>query len=162
MKNIGNHSFIIGFFLAPFSMIINCTTALLIMEFSHQPVIFVVEDNVIYQSLIAKELESISNNIHFYTNGESCVSDLEKRPAVIVLDYNLDGKMNGLDTLQQVRDFDPNVYVILFSSQKGLNTKEVFLQYGSFDFLEKNSLSLQTLRQMVDGVTSSGSRAVQH
>jgi len=41
------------------------------------------------------------------------------------------------------------VYVILFSSQKGLNTKEVFLQYGSFDFLEKNSLSLRTLRQMV-------------
>jgi CheY-like chemotaxis protein len=132
------------------------------MELSHQPVIFVVEDNVIYQTLIAKELESISNNIHFYTNGETCVSELEKRPSVIVLDYNLDGKMNGLDTLQRVRDFDPNVYVILFSSQKGLNTKEIFLQYGSFDFLEKNSLSLHTLRQMVDCVTSSGSRTVQH
>jgi len=132
------------------------------MEFSQQPVIFVVEDNVIYQSLIAKELESISSNLHFYTNGESCILELDKHPTVIVLDYNLDGKMNGLDTLQRVRDFDPNVYVILFSSQKGLNTKEVFLQYGSFDFLEKNSLSLRTLRQMVDCVTSSGSRAIQH
>ena len=126
------------------------------MELSQQPVIFVVEDNVIYQSLIAKELESISSNIHFYTTGESCVSELDKHPAVIVLDYNLDGQMNGLDTLQRVRDFDPSVYVILFSSQKGLNTKEVFLQYGSFDFLEKNSLSLRTLRQMVDCVTSRG------
>jgi DNA-binding NtrC family response regulator len=66
--------------------------------------------------------------------------------------------MNGLDTLQRVRDFDPNVYVILFSSQKGLNTKEIFLQYGTFDFLEKNSLSLRTLRQMVDCVTSSGGK----
>ena len=125
------------------------------MEFNRQPVIFVVEDNVIYQSLIAKELESLSTNIHFYTNGESCITDLdEKRPTVIVLDYNLDGVMNGLDTLQRVRDIDPDVYVILFSSQKGLNTKEVFLQYGTFDFLEKNSLSLRTLRQMVDCVTS--------
>jgi two-component system, OmpR family, response regulator len=129
------------------------------MELSQTPVIFVVEDNVIYQSLIAKELETISNDIHFYTNGESCISELDKRPNVIVLDYNLDGKMNGLDTLQRVRDIDPDIYVILFSSQKGLNTKEVFLQYGAFDFLEKNSLSLRTLRQMVDCVTSAGGKA---
>jgi DNA-binding NtrC family response regulator len=67
--------------------------------------------------------------------------------------------MNGLDTLQRVRDIDPDIYVILFSSQKGLNTKEVFLQYGAFDFLEKNSLSLRTLRQMVDCVTSAGGKA---
>jgi DNA-binding NtrC family response regulator len=83
---------------------------------------------------------------------------LYKQPTVIVLDYNLDGKMNGLDTLQRVRDVNPDVYVILFSSQKGLNTKEIFLQYGMFDFLEKNSLSLRTLRQMVDCVTSAGQK----
>ena len=39
------------------------------MQLRQQPVIFVVEDNVIYQSLIAKELESLSSNIHFYTTG---------------------------------------------------------------------------------------------
>ena len=127
-----------------------------IMELSLQPVIFVVEDNLMYQSLIAKELESLSQNIHFYTTGESCLDNLDLRPSVIVLDYNLDGEMNGLDTLQKVRDKNPDVYVILFSSQKGLNTKEILLQYGSFDFLEKNSLSLRTLRQMVCCVTSPG------
>ncbi len=138
-----------NYFLALFSGITIALQHTLSMELMHQPVIFVVEDNVIYQGLIAKELETLSSNIHFYTNGESCISDLDKNPAVIVLDYNLAGQMNGLDTLQRVRDYDPNVYVILFSSQKGLNTKEVFLQYGAFDFLEKNSLSLRTLRQMV-------------
>jgi CheY-like chemotaxis protein len=128
------------------------------MELTQQPVIFVVEDNIIYQGLIAKELETLSTNLYFYTNGESCLFDLDKHPSIIVMDYNLDGQMNGLDTLQRVRDFDPNVYVILFSSQKGLNTKEIFLQYGSFDFLEKNSFSLRTLRQMVVCVTSAGSK----
>ena len=127
-----------------------------IMELSQQPVIFVVEDNVIYQSLIAKELESLSSNIHFYTTGESCLLELDKHPAVIVLDYNLDGQLNGLDTLERVRDVDPSVYVIMFSSQKGLNTKEMYLRYGSFDFLEKNSLSLRALRHKVDYVTSEG------
>lgn len=127
------------------------------MEFNQEPVIFVVEDNLMYQSLIAKELESVSRNIHFYTNGEACLDELDKAPSVIVMDYNLDGKLNGLDTLQQVRTTHPDVYVTLFSSQKGLNTKEVFLRYGSFDFLEKNSLSLRTLHQMVDGVISARS-----
>jgi DNA-binding NtrC family response regulator len=107
-------------------------------------------------------LETPTKSLHFSTNGESCISNLSKRPSVIVLDYNLDGQMNGLDTLQRVRDFDPNVYVILFSSQKGLNTKEMFLQYGSFDFLEKNSLSLRTLRQMVDCVTSGNGKTVEN
>jgi len=127
------------------------------MEFNQEPVIFVVEDNLMYQILIAKELESVSRNIHFYTNGEACLDELDKAPSVIVMDYNLDGKLNGLDTLQQVRSTHPDVYVILFSSQKGLNTKEVFLRYGSFDFLEKNSLSLRTLHQMVDCVISARS-----
>lgn len=127
------------------------------MEFNQEPVIFVVEDNLMYQSLIAKELESVSRNIHFYTNGEACLDELDKAPSVIVMDYNLDGKLNGLDTLSQVRNTHPDVYVILFSSQKGLNTKEVFLRYGSFDFLEKNSSSLHTLHQMVDCVISARS-----
>ncbi len=124
------------------------------MELNQQPVIFVVEDNLMYQNLIAKELESLGGDIHFYTTGEACLVDLDKQPSVIVMDYNLEGEMTGLDTLQRVRHTHPDVYVILFSSQQGLNTKEVLLQYGSFDFLEKNSLSLRTLRQMVDCVTS--------
>lgn len=125
------------------------------MELTEQPVIFVVEDNLMYQNLIAKELEPISSNIHFYTTGEACVQELDKQPSVIVLDYNLEGQMNGLDTLQQVRHVNQHVYVILFSSQKGLNTKEIFLQDGNFDFLEKNNLSLRALQQKVNGVITS-------
>ena len=133
-----------------------------IMELNRQPVIFVVEDNLIYQSLIAKELESLGGNLHFYTNGEACLVDLDKKPSVIVMDYNLEGQMNGLDTLQQVRNTHPDVYVILFSSQKGLNTKEIFMQYGSFDFLEKNSLSLRALRKMVDCVTTVEGKSIKN
>jgi CheY-like chemotaxis protein len=125
------------------------------MELNEHPVIFVVEDNLIYQNLIAKELESISPNIHFYTTGEACVNELDKQPSVIVLDYNLEGEMNGLDTLQIIRNFNPYVYVILFSSQKGLNTKEVFSKYGHFDFLEKNNQSLHTLQKMVNCAVTS-------
>jgi len=87
------------------------------MEFSQQPVIFVVEDNLIYQNLIAKELESVSRNIHFYTNGESCLEELDKGPSVIVMDYNLDGKLNGLDTLAD----DASLYEAGMTSHASVN-----------------------------------------
>lgn len=122
------------------------------MELRQGPVIFVVEDNLIYQNLIGKELESVSRNIHFYTKGENCLNELDKNPSVIVMDYNLDGEMNGLDTLQRVREIKQGIYIILFSSQTGLDTKEAFQEYGPFDFLEKNSLSFRILKQMVNSV----------
>ncbi|MDR3716166.1 MAG: response regulator [Puia sp.] len=119
------------------------------MELKNGPIIFVVEDNLFYQHLVAKELESIGAELYFYTNGEACLRELHRSPSVIVMDYNLDGELNGLDTLQKVRSISPDVYAILFSSQKGLNTKDIFVKYGSFDFLEKNNLSFRILKQMV-------------
>jgi two-component system, OmpR family, response regulator len=120
------------------------------MESNQQPRIFVVEDNLLYQQLIGKELESLSNEIYFYTTGESCLKDLEKCPSIIILDYNLEGEINGLDTLQQIRKFDASIYVILFSSQKDLNTRENIDLYGSFNFLEKRGHSFRLLRQMIN------------
>ncbi len=117
---------------------------------NQQPRIFIVEDNLLYQQLIAKELETISDDIHFYTRGENCIENLDKNPSIIILDYNLEGEMNGLDTLQEIRKFDLSIYVILFSNQKDLNTSENKRQYGSFNFVEKKDQSFRLLKQMVN------------
>jgi CheY-like chemotaxis protein len=119
------------------------------MQTQRQPRIFVVEDNLLYQQLIGKELESLSNEIYYYTKGENCLQDLNKNPSIVILDYNLEGEINGLDTLQEIRKFDPSIYVILFSSQKNLNTRKNLDQYGSFKFLEKRGQSFHLLRQMI-------------
>jgi DNA-binding NtrC family response regulator len=115
----------------------------------NNPTIFVVEDNLIYQQLIARELESVSSDIHFYTKGESCLEDMDKNPSLIILDYNLDGDINGLDTLHHIRSRKPGIHAILFSNQQGLYSTENLLQYGSFDFLEKCEHSFQMLKQMI-------------
>jgi|SRR6516162_6714202 CheY-like chemotaxis protein len=119
------------------------------MQTQPQPRIFVVEDNPLYQQLIGKELESLSNEIYFYTKGETCLKDLARNPSIVILDYNLEGEINGLDTLQEIRKFDSSIYVILFSSQKNLNTRENLDQYGSFKYLEKRGQSFHLLRQMI-------------
>ena len=111
--------------------------------------IFIVEDNLIYQQLIARELESFGEKIHFFTTGEYCVANLHRRPAIVVLDYNLEGKMNGLDTLEEIRKFDANIFVVLFSSQKEVHSDENQRRYGSFDFLEKKNHSFSLLKQLL-------------
>jgi len=120
------------------------------MEQQQQPRIFIVEDNLLYQQLIAKELESISGDIYFYTKGENCLENLDKHPSVIILDYNLEGEMNGLDTLQEIRKFDCSIYVILFSNQKDINTTANKRHYGTFNFVEKKDQSFRLLKQMID------------
>lgn len=119
------------------------------MEFADSPRIFVVEDNLVYQALIAKELESVSKDIHFYTRGESCICDLDKKPTLLILDYNLEGEINGLDTLQLIREKTPEIPAILFSNQTNLNSTENLVRYGTFNYLEKRENSFSSLKAMI-------------
>ena len=114
-----------------------------------RPTIFVVEDNLLYQQLIAKELEDLSNDIYFFTQGELCLKELYRNPEIIILDYNLEGEINGLDTLKEIRKFNDAIQIILFSSQKNIYNRENLLRYGSFDFLEKKRHSFGKLKEMI-------------
>jgi two-component system, OmpR family, response regulator len=115
--------------------------------------IFIVEDNLLYQQLIARELEEFGGPLFFYTTGEHCLTNIHRKPSIVVLDYNLDGEINGLETLEEIRKFDPSIFVILFSSQKEVYSNENQRRYGSFDFLEKKE-SFTLLKQLLKAKVS--------
>jgi two-component system, OmpR family, response regulator len=119
------------------------------MHLHHSSGIFIVEDNLLYQQLIARELESFGGPIDFYTTGEHCIANLSRRPSIVVLDYHLDGEINGLETLEEIRKFDPSIFVVLFSSQKEVCSNENQRRYGSFDFLEKKDHSFSLLKKLL-------------
>ena len=112
--------------------------------------IIIVEDNHFYQQLIAKQLESVSSNIHFFTSGEECINKMEShKPDIIVLDNNLEGKMSGLDTLKSIRVIAPYIHIILFSSELQLNTTENLSFYGMFEYVEKNNAGFKKLKDRI-------------
>ena len=112
--------------------------------------IFVVEDNLMFQHLIAKQLESISSDIQYFTSGEDCITQLySNKPDVIVLDNNLEGALSGLDTLKVIRILHPYLYVVLFSTEKCLDTLENFLFYGHFVYVEKDITAFKRLKDAV-------------
>jgi len=111
--------------------------------------IFIVEDNLLYQQLIARELQDFGGPLYFYTTGEHCLANLCRRPSVVILDYSLDGEINGLETLEEIRKFDSSIFVVLFSSQKEVYSNENRRRYGSFDFLEKKEQSFSVLKNLL-------------
>jgi CheY-like chemotaxis protein len=112
--------------------------------------IIVVEDNLFYQQLIAKQLESISTEIHFFTNGEDCLEEVaDSKADLIVLDNNLSGVLSGLETLKQIRRVDSLIHVILFSTEPGLDTEENLSLYGHFEYVEKNNTGFKKLKERI-------------
>src|SRR5690349_5549886 len=95
--------------------------------------IVIVEDNLLYQQLIARQAATIGNQVYSFTKGETCVEELSNlKPDLLVLDYNLEGEMNGLDILQHVRRSHPDTFAVLYSTEETLNTQENYDRFGHF------------------------------
>ncbi len=113
-------------------------------------IIFIVEDNLFYQQLIARELKDICYAIHFFVRGEDCIYALPGlRPDMIVLDNDLEGKLSGLETLKIIRAFKPELYVIIFSARMEVNSEVNISLYGQFDFLIKNEMTFRILKNKI-------------
>jgi CheY-like chemotaxis protein len=113
------------------------------------PKIFIVEDNPMYQQLVIKALEPVSDDIHLFTSAEECLTEMHQDPAVVIMDYMLEGKMNGLAAIRKIRRTNASVYVILFSTDPELDTAENLQLYGAFDYLKKSVYAFPLLKQMI-------------
>ena len=115
--------------------------------------IVIVEDNLMYQQMIARQVESIGDQVHFFTKGETCVEELQHiKPDLLVLDYNLEGEMNGLDILKHVRSSHPDTFAVVYSTEDSLNTQENFDRFGHFVYIEKKDNSINYLQQLFSSI----------
>ncbi|MEO6917395.1 MAG: response regulator [Chitinophagaceae bacterium] len=120
------------------------------MNYEKRLMIFVVEDNPIYQQLISRQLEPLSYALRLFAKGEDCLEGLKKSmPDMIVMDNSLDGELTGLQTVQQIRKTDSNLYILVFSTEPGLDSPENIKLYGNFDYVEKKETAFALLRDKV-------------
>jgi DNA-binding NtrC family response regulator len=100
--------------------------------------IFVVEDDVTYSKFL-KHVLGLNPDFEteFYSSGKECLDNLYKKPSVITLDYSLPD-MAGEKVLKAVRDFDPNISVIIVSAQEKIGTAVELLKLGAFDYISKD------------------------
>ncbi len=117
-----------------------------------QPKIFVVEDNPVYQTLVLKQLENISQDIHVFSTGENFLAQLDHCPDLIILDYNLDGPFNGYDVLKELKKLSSTSPVIFFSSNLEISVTSSILKLGVVEYIEKTIFTLPRLRNTITRV----------
>jgi CheY-like chemotaxis protein len=120
-----------------------------------QPKIFVVEDNPVYQTLVLKQLENISQDIHVFSTGEHFLTQLDLCPDLIILDYNLDGPFNGYDVLKELKKLAFTSPVIFFSSNLEISVTSSILKLGVVEYIEKTIFTLPRLRNTITRVLES-------
>ena len=116
--------------------------------------VFLVDDDALF--LKSLEIEFIHNTdyiIETFATGELCVANLSKKPDVIVLDYQLDGieenAMNGIATLDKIKEFDTNIPVIMLSSQDKIDVAISCMHHKAFDYVVKSETAFLRLQKNI-------------
>jgi DNA-binding NtrC family response regulator len=107
--------------------------------YEKEPVkIFVVEDDPTYTKFLQYVLSLDPDfETEFFTTGKDLIEKLHKKPAVITLDYSLPD-MAGEKVLRAIREFDPDISVIVISAQEKIGTAVELLKLGAFDYIAKD------------------------
>lgn len=107
--------------------------------YEKEPVkIFVVEDDPTYTKFLQYVLSLDPDfETEYFTTGKDLIEKLHKKPAVITLDYSLPD-MPGEKVLRAIREFDPDISVIVISAQEKIGTAVELLKLGAFDYIAKD------------------------
>ncbi|HBL75950.1 MAG: hypothetical protein A2W90_11075 [Bacteroidetes bacterium GWF2_42_66] len=119
------------------------------MQNTRNPLIFVVEDNQMYNKLVVSYLRSNKlTNVESYLTGEEALANLHKKPDIVIQDYLLD-KMTGIDVLVRTKKICPDTEFIFLSGQDSIDIAINSMKYGAYDYIVKDQMAL---KKMVDKI----------
>ena len=116
--------------------------------------IFLVDDD----ALFLKELEiefagNTGSEIKSFSSGELCIKNILKNPDVIILDYHLDSvdkhAINGLETLDRIKTANPQIPVIMLSSQDKIEVAVNCMKHQAFDYIVKSETAFIRLQKAI-------------
>jgi len=119
--------------------------------------LFLVDDDAFYlKSLEIDFLEHADFSIETYSSGELCIENLSHCPDIIVLDYYLDSidktAMNGLETLDKIKASNPNIPVVMLSSQDKIDVAIECMHHQAFDYVVKSETAFMRLQKIITSI----------
>ncbi len=116
--------------------------------------LFLVDDDAVFLKLLEIEfMEHADFDIETFATGELCIENLSHNPDVVVLDYYLDGverdAINGIDTLDQIKAFNPEIPVVMLSSQDKINVAINCMHHKAFDYVVKSETAFMRLKKII-------------
>ena len=100
--------------------------------------VFVVEDDPTYAKFLEYVLELNPDfEVHVFDTGRACTENLHLKPSIVLLDYSLPDT-TGEKVLNEIKNFNPNIPVIIVSAQENIGTAVNLLKSGAYDYIIKN------------------------
>lgn len=116
--------------------------------------LFLVDDDALFLKLLEMEfMEHADFIIETYATGELCLEHLYGHPDVIILDYHLDGidktAINGIETLDRIKALNPEIPVIMLSSQDKIDVAINCMHHRAFDYVVKSETAFVRLQKII-------------
>jgi two-component system, OmpR family, response regulator len=116
--------------------------------------IFLVDDDALFlKSLEIEFTQNTQSSIKTFVSGELCIEALSEKPDVIVLDYYLDSvnkkAINGLETLYRIKLINPQIPVIMLSSQDKIEVAVNCMKHQAFDYIVKSETAFLRLQKAI-------------
>lgn len=119
--------------------------------------LFLVDDDAVFlKSLELEFLQHADFEIETFPTGEVCMQNLTHNPDVIILDYHLDGidkdAMNGMETLDKIKTFNPDIPVVMLSSQDKIDVAINCMHHRAFDYVVKSETAFMRLQKVISTI----------
>src|SRR3954463_9090796 len=100
--------------------------------------VLIVDDEPNIRRMVGALLSSEGYEVRDAADGASAVARAaESVPDVVLLDLMMPGELDGLATLERLREAAPDVPVVMMSGKAGLSDAVKATKLGAFNFLEK-------------------------
>ncbi len=121
--------------------------------------LFLVDDDALFlKSLQIEFLNNADFEVETFATGELCLEQLSNKPDVIILDYHLDGidakAMNGIETLDEIKALNPDIPVVMLSSQDKIDVAINCMHHKAFDYVVKSETAFVRLQKIITTIFS--------
>lgn len=119
--------------------------------------LFLVDDDALFlKSLEIEFLDHADFIVETYESGEQCLAHISNNPDVIILDYCLDGidkfAMNGIETLDKIKTVNPDIPVVMLSSQDKIDVAIDCMHHRAFDYVVKSETAFMRLQKIITAI----------
>jgi ActR/RegA family two-component response regulator len=119
-------------------------------------IIFIVEDNTAYAKTLAAFIKATFaeiKEIKIFPVGETCVTELDMHPDLIIMDYFLDSKYTdaetGLEIIKQIRAEHPEMNILLLSGQKDMGVALETVRTYKCSYVQKNEEAFERVEEII-------------
>jgi DNA-binding NarL/FixJ family response regulator len=118
--------------------------------------VFLVDDDTLFLTALKHHLREKFKSaikIHTFSRAQECLSHIQEKPDLVVLDYYLDNDtdnpMDGIQVLRKIKEVSNETTVVMLSGQEEQAVVEESLRSGASQYLAKGNKAMVAIQKLL-------------